>query len=173
MKVNNSEYELIGEENGKLIVRVKHLGNRVTTITKSEGNIIFDFDHQQYNSDHRFERHQDRFFASDPKNPNVDPLTELGDRSSIEVTSTYGNEYLLNSIIAVEDAMERQRLVDQLPHALATLTDRQRYVVTHYYCDRIKKKEIAKEMGISAVMVGRHEKAAIAKLRSFYKVAKK
>ena len=69
--------------------------------------------------------------------------------------------------------MERQRLVDQLPHALATLTDRQRYVVTHYYCDRIKKKEIAKEMGISAVMVGRHEKAAIAKLRSFYKVAKK
>lgn len=173
MKVNNSEYELIGEENGKLIVRVKHMGNRVATITKAEGNIIFDFDHQQYNSDHRFERHQDRFFASDPKNPNIDPLTELRDRSSIEVTSTYSHEHLLDSIIAVENTAERQRLVDQLPDALATLTDRQRYVVTRYYCDQIKKKVIAKEMGISAVMVGRHEKAAITKLRRFYKVAEK
>lgn len=63
MKTNNSEYELIGEEDGKLIVKVKHMGNQVTTITKVEGNIIFDFDHQQYNSDHRNERHQDKFFG--------------------------------------------------------------------------------------------------------------
>ena len=33
MKTSNSEYELIGEENGKLVVRVKHMGNQVITIT--------------------------------------------------------------------------------------------------------------------------------------------
>ncbi|MCZ3668184.1 sigma-70 family RNA polymerase sigma factor [Limosilactobacillus vaginalis] len=166
------DYVFVSKSKNGIVVRVKATGE-TTTVTKAVGNIILDMSNDQYNSDHRFERHQDHFFASDPKNPNVDPLNEIEDRSSIEVTSTYGNEYLIDSIIAVEDAMERQRLVDQLPHALATLTDRQRYVVTRYYCDRIKKKEIAKEMGISAVMVGRHEKAAIAKLRSFYKVAKK
>lgn len=166
------DYAFVSENNNGIVVRVKATGE-TTTVTKAVGNIILDMSNAQYNSDHRFERHQDRFFASDPKNPNVDPLTKLRDRSSIEVTSTYDSEYLIDSIIAVEDAMERQRLVDQLPDALATLTDRQRYVVTRYYCDRIKKKKIAKEMGISAVMVGRHEKAAIAKLRSFYKVAKK
>ena len=100
-------------------------------------------------------------------------MNKIGDRSSIEFTSTYSNEHLLDSIIAAEDAAKRQRLVDQLPDALATLTDRQRYVVTRYYCDQIKKKEIAKEMGISAMMVTKHEKSAIAKLQKFYQVNKK
>lgn len=166
------DYVFVSENNNGIVIRVKATGE-TTTVTKAVGNIILDMSNNQYNSDHRFERHQDRFFASDPKNPNVDPLTELRDRFSIEVTSTYSNEHLLDSIIAVEDAAERQRLVDQLPDALATLTDRQRYVVTRYYCDQIKKKEIAKEMGISAVMVGRHEKAAITKLRHFYKDTEK
>ncbi|EJN54161.1 sigma-70 family RNA polymerase sigma factor [Lactobacillus gasseri] len=166
------DYVFVSENKNGIVVRVKATGETIT-VTKSVGNIILDMSNDQYNSDHRFERHQDRFFASDPKNPNIDPLTELRDRSSIEVTSAYGNEYLLDSIITVEDAVERQRLIDQLPDALATLTDRQRYVVTRYYCDQIKKKEIAKEIGISAVMVGRHAKAAITKLRRFYKVAEK
>lgn len=83
------------------------------------------------------------------------------------------NEHLLDSIIAVENAAERQKLINQLPDALATLTDKQRYVITHYYFNQIKKKEIAKEMGISDMMVTKHEKSAIIKLQKFYKVNKK
>lgn len=172
MFFKKTDYVVISANEHEMKVRIKAT-NKEIIVKRAIGEVLIDFNNEQYNSDHRFERHQDHFFTSNPKDTNVDPLNEIGDRYSIEVTSTYGNEYLLDSIIAVEDAIERQRLIDQLPDALATLTDRQRYVVTRYYIDRIKKREIAKEMGISAVMVGRHEKAAIAKLQRFYGVIKK
>jgi hypothetical protein len=38
MKTNNSEYELVGEQGNKLIVRVKHMGNQTVVVTKAEGN---------------------------------------------------------------------------------------------------------------------------------------
>ncbi|WP_279080597.1 sigma-70 family RNA polymerase sigma factor [Lactobacillus apis] len=166
------DYEVVSENNDTLVVRIKATG-KTTTVTKAVGDIILDVSNNQYNSDHRFERHQDRFFASNPENPNVDPLNEVSDRSSIEVTSTYGNEHLLDLIIEIQDELERQRLIKQLPDALATLTDKQRYVVIRNHCYHIKKKEIAKEMGISAMMVTKHDHIAIAKLRRFYGVTKK
>jgi RNA polymerase sigma factor (sigma-70 family) len=168
MKTNNSEYELVGEQNNKLIVRVKHMGNQTVVITKAEGNVIFDFDHQQYNSDHRNERHQDKFFKQDPSDPDMNMMDTLADRGSIEVTSVYGKDNLLNQIIQKEDHQSRQMLTEQLPAALATLTDKQKYAVTQYYCNGMKKNQIAKEMSISKVMAGRHVKAAIKKMRQFY-----
>ncbi|HIX35192.1 MAG TPA: sigma-70 family RNA polymerase sigma factor [Candidatus Limosilactobacillus merdigallinarum] len=170
MKLNNSEYELVGEQGDNLIVRVKHMDNQTVVITKAEGNIIFDLDHQQYNSDHRNERHQDKFFKQDPTNPDTNMMDTLADRESIEVTSVYGKDSLLNKIIEKEDCQSRQMLAKQLPTALATLTDKQKYAVTQYYCNGIKKNQIAKKMEISKVMAGRHVKAAIKKLRQFYGV---
>lgn len=168
MKSNNSEYELVGEKDNKLIVRVKHMGNQTVVITKAEGNIIFDLDHQQYNSDHRNERHQDKFFKQDPANPDMNMMDTLADRKSIEVTSIYGKDNLLDKIVEKEDRQSRQMLAEQLPTALATLTSKQKYAVIQYYCHGMKKNQIAKEMGISKVMAGRHVKAAIKKLRQFY-----
>jgi sucrose-6-phosphate hydrolase SacC (GH32 family) len=130
MKTNNSEYELVGEQNNKLIVRVKHMGNQTVVITKAEGNVIFDFDHQQYNSDHRNERHQDKFFKQDPSDPDMNMMDTLADRGSIEVTSVYGKDNLLNQIIQKEDHQSRQMLAEQLPAALATLTDKQKYALS-------------------------------------------
>lgn len=168
MKINNSEYELISEQDNKLIVRVKHMDNQTIAVTKAQGNIIFDFDHQQYNSDHRNERHQDKFFKQNPTNPNMNMMDTLADRESIEVTSAYGKDNLLNQIIQKENRQSRQKLVDQLPAALDTLTNKQKYAIIQYYCCGTKKNQIAKEMGISKVMAGRHVKAAIKKLRQFY-----
>lgn len=172
MFTKKTDYELIAESNEKIRVRIKATGQAIT-VDREIGEVILDFNNDQYNSDHRFERHQDRFFASNPENPNVDPLNEIGDRSSIEVTSTYSKDHLLNLLIEADDAIEQQNLINQLPNALATLTDKQRHVFIRIHRDLIKKKEIAKEMGISAVMVGHHEKAAIAKLKRFYGVTKK
>lgn len=168
MNTNNSEYELVGEQGDNLIVRVKHMGNQTVVVTKAEGNVIFDLDHQQYNSDHRNERHQDKFFKQDPTNPDMNMMDTLADRESIEVSSVYGKDSLLNKIIEKEDCQSRQILAEQLPAALATLTDKQKYAVTQYYCKGTKKNQIAKMMGISKVMAGRHVKAAIKKLRQFY-----
>lgn len=172
MKTNNSEYELIGEEDGKLIVKVKHMGNQVTTITKVEGNIIFDFDHQQYNSDHRNERHQDKFFAVSLEDPDINAIDTLADRYSMEITSVYGKNHLLDVLIRNEDKQLRQQLVKQLPDALDTLTSKQRYAVLSYYCMGLRKKQIANNMGISNVMAGRHVKAGLTKLRQFYGIKK-
>lgn len=172
MKINNSEYELIGEENGKLIVRVKHMGNQVATVTKAEGNIIFDFDHQQYNSDHRNERHQDKFFATSLEDPDINAIDTLADRHSMEVTSVYGKDHLLDMLVKNEDDHLCQRLIKQLPEALDTLTSKQRYAVLSYYCMGLRKKQIANNMSISNVMAGRHVKAGLAKLRQFYRIKK-
>ena len=168
MKRSNSEYELIGEQNGKLIVRVKHMGNQKIAITKEQGNVVFDLDHEQYNSDHRNERHQDKFFAVSSDDPDINAIDTLADRSSMEVTSIYGKDNLLDALIDKEDKQHRKQLIAQLPAALATLTNKQRNAVLGYYCKGLKKKEIAEKMSISPTMVGRHVKAGLVKLRSFY-----
>ena len=168
MKTDNSEYELIGEKDGKLIVRVKHMGKQVTTITKAQGNIVFGFNHDQYNSDHRNERHQDKFFATSLEDPDINAIDTLADRYSMEITSVYGKDYLLDMLIKNEDNQLRQQLANQLPDALKTLTVKQRYAVLSYYCLKLRKRQIANNMGISNVMAGRHVKAGLAKLRQFY-----
>lgn len=168
MKTDNSEYELIGEKDGKLIVRVKHMGKQVTTITKAQGNIVFDFNHDQYNSDHRNERHQDKFFATSLEDPDINAIDTLADRYSMEITSVYGKDHLLDMLIKNEDNQLRQQLANQLPDALKTLTIKQRYAVLSYYCLKLRKRQIANNMGISNVMAGRHVKAGLAKLRQFY-----
>lgn len=172
MKTDNSEYELIGEKDGKLIVRVKHMGNQVTTITKAQGNIVFDFNHDQYNSDHRNERHQDKFFATSLEDPDINAIDTLADRYSMEITSVYGKDHLLDMLIKNEDNQLRQQLANQLPDALKTLTIKQRYAVLSYYCLKLRKRQIANNMGISNVMAGRHVKAGLAKLRQFYGIKK-
>jgi RNA polymerase sigma factor (sigma-70 family) len=172
MKADNSEYQLIGEKDGNLIVRVKHMDNQLTTITKVEGNIIFDFDHQQYNSDHQNKRHQDKFFATSLEDPDINVIDTLADRYSMEVTSVYGKDHLLDMLIKNEDDQLRQRLIKQLPDALDTLTSKQRYAVLSYYCMGLRKKQIANNMSISNVMAGRHVKAGLAKLRQFYRIKK-
>ena len=88
----------------------------------------------------------------------------------MEITSVYGKDHLFDMLIKKEDHQSRQMLTEQLPAALATLTDKQKYAVTQYYCNGTKKNQIAKEMGISKVMAGRHMKAAIKKLRQFYDI---
>ena len=168
MKTDNSEYELIGKKDGKLIVRVKHMGKQVTTITKAQGNIVFDFNHDQYNSDHRNERHQDKFFATSLEDPDINAIDTLADRYSMEITSVYGKDHLLDMLIKNEDNQLRQQLANQLPDALKTLTVKQRYAVLSYYCLKLRKRQIANNMGISNVMAGRHVKAGLAKLRQFY-----
>lgn len=169
MKNRNSEYELIGEQNGKLIVRVKHIDNQKIIITKEQGNVVFDFNHEQYNSDHRNERHQDKFFATSPDDPDVNAIDTLTDRRSMEITSVYSKDNLLDSLIDKEDQQHRQQLIAQLPAALATLTNKQRDAIRDHYYKGLKKKQIAAKMGISTTMAGRHVKAGLAKLRCFYR----
>lgn len=110
------------------------MGNQVITITKVARNILFDVDHQQYNSDHRNECHQDKFFATSLEDPNVNVIDTLADRYSMEITFVYKQDHLLDVLIKNEDDQLYQQLDMQLPDALDTLTSKQRYAVLSYYC---------------------------------------
>lgn len=81
----------------------------------------------------------------------------------------YCKDNLLDSLIDKEDQQHRQQLIAQLPSALATLTNKQRDAIRDHYYKELKKKQIATKMGISPTMAGRHVKAGLAKLRSFYR----
>lgn len=94
MFFKKTDYDIVAKSDNKIEVCIKAT-KQIITVTREVSEVILDLNNNQYNSDHRFERHQDKFFSSNPKNPDVDPLTEIGDRSSIEVTSTYrGHLYL-------------------------------------------------------------------------------
>lgn len=170
MSFNNHEYKLVGQKDDKLIIRVKKMSNQTVVITKEVGNVIFDFDHQQYNSDHRNERHQDKFFKKNLVNQDINMMDTLVDRRAIEVASVYDKNTILDKITEKEDQYNWNQLANQLPNALANLTSNQRYAVTQYYCNGIKKNQIAKKMGISKAMAGRHVKTALKKLRQYYGV---
>lgn len=166
MFFKKTDYVLISVNDDKMEVRVKAT-NEVITVERTVGEVLIDFDNSQYNSDHRFERHNSKsFFKND--GTEVQQLGSLPDRSTPEITSIYEQEKILLDVITKEDALDRQRLADLLPDALCTLTKNQRYTIKRYYFDGIKKKQIADELNVSPQMITKYFKAALTKLRKFY-----
>lgn len=162
------DYEVVAKQAGEFTVRIKGQGGQIITIDEAVGEIILDIDNRQYNSDHRFYRHQDLFFPTKSDDPEVDPLNDIANRSSIEVTSTDSKEAILDQLIEREDAAQRSRLIDLLPKALATLTDKQHYAIQHYFLMGEQQKDIATQMHISPMMVHKHITAGEKRLRKFY-----
>ena len=64
--------------------------------------------------------------------------------------------------------MEQARLIALLPEALATLTEKQRYVIQHYFFKGEQQKVIAKQMQVSPMMIHKHLESAKKRLRTFY-----
>lgn len=164
------DYEIVAKQDGEFVVRIKGKKGQTITVDEAVGEVILDLNNNQYNSDHRFYRHQDSFFqsSSDEESVENDSFSILADRASIEVTSTYSTEAILEQLIKQEDAAEKDRLIGLLPEALATLTDKQRYVIKHFFFKGEKQKVIAKQMQISPMMVHKHIEAAKKRLRTFY-----
>lgn len=165
-----TDYEVVTKQDSGFIVRIKGMSGQTVTVDEAVGEVILDINNDQYNSDHRFYRYQDSFFQSSANEEEVenDSFSSLADRASIEATSTYGKEAILDQLIAQEDATEQNRLVALLPEALDTLTDKQRYVIKHFFFKGEKQNIIAKQMHISPMMVHKHLEAAKKRLRTFY-----
>lgn len=165
------DYEVVAKQAGEFTVRIKGKSDQTITVDEAVGEAILDINNDQYNSDHRFYRHQDLFFQS-PSDDEIknDSFNRLADRASIEATSTYGKEGILDQLIEQEDATEQNRLIGLLPEALTTLTKKQRYVVQHYFFKGEKQNVIAKQMRVSPTMVHKHLEVAKNKLRAFYEI---
>ena len=163
-----TDYEVVAEQDGEFTVRIKGKAGQTITVDEAVGEVILDLDNDQYNSDHRFYRHQDVFFQEKSDDVEIDSFDSIADRSSIEATSTYGQEPLLDQLIEQEDAAEHARLIALLPEALATLTDKQHYVIEHFFLMGEKQNVIAKQMQVSPMMVHKHLEAAKKKLRIVY-----
>ncbi|MDF7669331.1 hypothetical protein [Lactobacillus sp. ESL0703] len=97
MFFKNPDYKFIFESNDEIVVKVKTTG-KIITVTKDIVDIILDTYNDQYNSDHRYVRHQDQFFAFQDTDSNTTSINEIADRSSIETTSTYFNIYQIKEI---------------------------------------------------------------------------
>lgn len=166
------DYKFISREDGKFTVQIMGKPGQTVTVDEAVGEVILDINNDQYNSDHRFYRHQDSFFqsSSDEENVENDSFNSLADRASIETTSTYGKEAILDRLIEQENATEQNRLIGLLPEALATLTDKQRYVIKHFFLKGERQNVIAKQMQISPMMVHKHLESAKKKLRTFYEI---
>lgn len=170
MFFKKTDYEVVSEQDGEFTVRIKGKKGQTVTVDKAIGEVILDLNNDQYNSDHLFYRHQDSFFQSSSNEEDIenDSLNNLADRSSIEATSTYGKEAILDRLIEQENATEQNRLIGLLPEAFATLTDKQRYVIKHFFLKGEKQNVIAKQMQVSPMMVHKHLESAKKKLRTFY-----
>ena len=165
-----TDYEVVAKQDGEFTVRIKGKSDQTITVGEAVGEVILDINNEQYNSDHRFYRHQDSFFQSSANEEDIeiDSLNSLADRSSIEATSTYGKEAILDQLIEQEDIVEQARLIALLPEALATLTEKQRYVIQHYFFNGEQQKVIAKQMQVSPMMIHKHLESAKKRLRTFY-----
>lgn len=164
------DYEVVAKQDGEFTVRIKGKSGETVTVDETVGEVILDLNNDQYNADRKFYRHQDVFFQlpSDEESVENDSLNNLADRASIEATSTYGKEAILDRLIEQEDAAEQVHLIALLPEALATLTEKQRYVIQHYFFKGEKQKAIAKQMQVSPMMIHKHLEAAKKRLRTFY-----
>lgn len=170
MFFKKTDYVVVSVSDDQMEVRIKAT-NKLVTVQRAVGEILIDFDNSQYNSDHRFERHNDKtFFKND--GTEVQQLVSLPDRATPEIASIYEQEKILLDLIAKDDARKRQRLADLLPAALATLTTNQRYAIKRHYLDGIKKKQIAEELNVTPQMMTKYFKAALTSLRKFYQVNK-
>lgn len=165
-----TDYEVVAKKDGEFTVRIKGKPGQTITVDEAIGEVILDINNDLYNSDHRFYRHQDSFFQSSANEEDIenDSLNNLADRSSIEATSTYGKEAILDRLIEQENATEQNRLIGLLPEALATLTDKQRSAIKHFFLKGEKQNVIAKQMQVSPMMVHKHLESAKKKLRTFY-----
>lgn len=111
-----TDYEVVAKQDGEFTVRIKGKPGQTITVDEAVGEVILDLNNDQYNSDHRFYRHQDSFFQSpsDEEGVENDSFSSLADRVSIEVTSTYGTEAILDQLIAQENEKLVRLLIEKI-----------------------------------------------------------
>lgn len=95
-------------------------------------------------------------------------LDSLADHSTPEVSSIYEQDKLLMDLIAKEDVLNLQQMIDLLPDALNILTENQKYAIKCYCFDAIKKKQIATKLNVTPQMMTKYFKVGLKNLRKFY-----
>lgn len=107
-----TDYEVVAKQDGEVTVRIKGKPGQTITV----GEVILDINNDLYNSDHRFYRYQNSFFQSSANEEDIenDSLNSLADRSSIEATSTYGKEAILDQLIAQENEKLVRLLIEKI-----------------------------------------------------------
>lgn len=111
-----TDYEVVAKQDGEVTVRIKGKPGQTITVDEAIGEVILDINNDLYNSDHRFYRYQNSFFQSSANEEDIenDSLNSLADRSSIEATSTYGKEAILDQLIAQENEKLVRLLIEKI-----------------------------------------------------------
>lgn len=173
MKTNNSfndaGIEIVSKfEDGSVTVCLNKMGNQIVTLTADEAVVVLDLDHKQYNADHRNTRHKVSLDAYDPDNKTIpaggNPLQQL--TTEVQTPETiYLDEF---------DKQERQskQIADhqKLMAIHSKLTEPQKlvYDVLATNEERLKDKDLATQLNMSAQNFSNHKRSLFKKIKKLW-----
>lgn len=167
--LNNLDVDVISIlKDGSVTVCLNKMGNQIVTLTADEAVVVLDLDHKQYNADHRNTRHRVSLDAYDPDNKTIpaggNPLQQL----IAEVQTP--------EIVYLDEFDEQERLLKQeanhqkLMAIYPKLTEPQKlvYDVLATNEERLKDKDLATQLNMSAQNFSNHKRSLFKKLKKLW-----
>lgn len=155
-------------EDGSVTVRLNKMGNQIVTLTADEAVVVLDLDHEQYNADHRNTRHKVSLDAYDPDNKTIpaggNPLQQL--IAEVQTPETvYLDEFDEQERLLKQEA-NHQKLMAIYPK----LTEPQKlvYDVLATNEERLKDKDLATQLNMSAQNFSNHKRSLFKKIKKLW-----
>lgn len=155
-------------EDGSVTVRLNKMGNQIVTLTADEAVVVLDLDHEQYNADHRNTRHKVSLDAYDPDNKTIpaggNPLQQL-----IAEVQTPETIYL-DKFDEQEQQSKQKADYQKLMAIYPKLTDPQKLVYDALTTnkERLKDKELAIQLNMSAQNFSNHKRSLFKKIKKLW-----
>lgn len=155
-------------EDGSVIVRVNRMSGQIVTLTADQAEVVFDFSHEKYNANHRNTRHKVSLDAYDPDNKMIpaggNPLQQL-------ITAVQTPETIYLDEFAEQEQQSKQKADHQKLMAIyPKLTDPQKLVYDALTTnkERLKDKELAIQLNMSAQNFSNHKRSLFKKIKKLW-----
>ena len=155
-------------KDGSVTVCLNKMGNQIVTLTADEAVVVLDLDHKQYNADHRNTRHRVSLDAYDPDNKTIpaggNPLQQL--IAEVQTPETvYLDEFDEQERLLKQEA-NHQKLMVIYPK----LTEPQKlvYDVLATNEERLKDKDLATQLNMSAQNFSNHKRSLFKKIKKLW-----
>lgn len=166
---NDAGIEIVSKfEDGSVTVCLNKMGNQIVTLTADEAVVVLDLDHKQYNADHRNTRHRVSLDAYDPDNKTIpaggNPLQQL--IAEVQTPETvYLDEFDEQERLLKQEA-NHQKLMAIYPK----LTEPQKlvYDVLATNEERLKDKDLATQLNMSAQNFSNHKRSLFKKIKKLW-----
>lgn len=166
---SNTGIEVVSKhEDGSATVCLKKMGNQYVNLTADQADVVLDRNHDQYNTDHRNNRHKVSLDAYDPGNKIItaggDPLHQL--TAEVETPETIYLDKFDEQEQLLKKATGHQKLMAIYPKL--TLPQKLVYDALATNEKQLKDKELAAKLNMSVQNFSNHKKALFKKIKKFW-----